>query len=331
MSTAEQLKPQYTVEDAFKPYEHFAKVMLDAYVLIDADGRIVKLNPLFCQLVDKRAKQVLKADSLDSMLRFYIKDKQLPVQELLNYRDATRIDEVRGENDVTNDLNLIIGVYPFFNEEQVHIGAFILIRDVTAEKNLHDAYKTTKTHSITDTLTGLYTRRYFEDFLQLKQRTYINRESRDAESLCILMIDIDHFKKVNDVHGHQAGDAVLKAMGSILSKNLRKTDTPCRYGGEEFLVILATAMEGAKAAAEKLRREVEKTEIFFENRLIPITISCGLAEIDFGKEKYQDSIKRADEALYASKKAGRNRISFYTSIMGGHIESLRNPSTPSNS
>ncbi|MBF0443234.1 MAG: sensor domain-containing diguanylate cyclase [Oligoflexales bacterium] len=304
------------IREAFKKYEDFARVMLDAYVLVDRTGHIVKANGLFSQLVDEKSKQVLKADSFDILLKFYVDDKQLTILDILKNTNPMRIDEVRGMNKHRDDLNLIIGVYPIFEEDtDEHLGAFILIRDVTAEKNLHDIYKTTKTNSITDPLTGIYTRRYFDDYLTLqekKARVASPEELKDFEKFAIVMVDIDFFKKVNDAYGHQAGDYVLKSVGSIMSTTLRKTDIPCRYGGEEFLVILSGSnLKGALIVAEKLRVTVENMKIIFEQQHIPITISCGVSMLDFIHRGYKESIKLADEALYFSKENGRNQVSFH--------------------
>lgn len=315
MSTAEKLENN-SVLTTFKKYQHFSRVMLDGWAIVNIEGQIVKANQLFSQLVEEKSKHILKADSFDDILSLYIDDNKLSIQNILKYKSPTRIDEVRGENKQRNDLNLIIGVYPLFDEDNpdIHLGSFILIRDVTAEKNLHDIYKTTKTKSITDPLTGLYTRRYFDGYLEVREKKRKSIEESDEinNSLSLLMIDIDYFKKVNDVYGHQAGDFVLKTLGEILSEQFRKTDIPCRYGGEEFLVILTnTNLKGALVAAEKLRVAVENYKIIAEGTHIPITISCGVAAIDFKSEPHKESLKKADAALYQSKKLGRNMVSYH--------------------
>ncbi|MGE0172288.1 MAG: diguanylate cyclase [Oligoflexales bacterium] len=300
------------VKTMFEPFEHFCKAMLDAYVVINELGEIIKTNQLFSQLVGKSTRQVLKTRDLDSFLKFFINDKPLTVADLLKHNQPIRIDEVRGENENHKDLNLIIGVYPFIDQgTQVHSGSFILIRDVTAEKNLHDIYKDTKIQSITDSLTGLFSRRYFEDWFETQYKSILSLPDPQSQEISVIMVDIDFFKKVNDVHGHQAGDYILKAVASTMRQTFRKTDLPCRYGGEEFTVILpGTGTKGAVAAAEKLRQAIAKEKHIFEGKEIPVTISCGVATLD-PRENHNEAIARADAALYSSKHNGRNKVSFH--------------------
>lgn len=300
-----------SVLDAFQAHEHFARVMLDAYALVDAHGNVVKANQLFATLVGKKTKEILKAAAFDQLLTMDIGGEALSVAKLLAHDLPTRIDEVRGTTPTQSDLNFIVSVYPFSDAAtQTKLGAFILIRDVTAEKALHDKFRSTAIKSVTDPLTSLYTRRYFDEWLASQMRHA--RDVGERLELSFIMVDIDFFKKVNDGYGHQAGDQVLAAVGKTLKKTFRKTDVPCRYGGEEFIVILqSTNLQGAAMAAEKLRAAVKEEVIESDGKTIPVTISCGVAEMVYEKETYQEAIKRADEALYRSKHDGRNRVSVH--------------------
>lgn len=315
MAGAIQLNPTNVI-DAFKPYEHFARVMLDAYILVDETGRVVKCNQLFSTLVAKKTKEILKENALDDLLTMDINGEKLTVEKILSYQAPTRIDEVKGNTPTASDLNLIVGVYPMIDaENNRNLGAFILVRDVTAEKALQDKYKTTAIKSITDPLTGLFTRGYFEGYLE-KEMRYMN-ETGAYNEMSLIMVDIDFFKKTNDSFGHQAGDMVLQAVGKLMKKVVRKSDIPCRYGGEEFLIILPhTPLVGAALAAEKLRAAVKDEKILFEDKTIPVSISCGVAEIRLPMEAYLETIKRADAALYSAKENGRNRVQIHD---GNHI------------
>jgi two-component system cell cycle response regulator len=157
-----------------------------------------------------------------------------------------------------------------------------------------------------DELTGLYNRRYFMEALE-RERARAERHGKDL-SLC--MMDLDLFKRVNDKLGHTAGDLVLADMGRIIRRWSRETDLPCRYGGEEFAVILPeTALEGARVACERLRRMVEENQVQWRTGPIQITISIGVTQNRAGvKDSIRKLIDRADEALYQAKEAGRNRV-----------------------
>jgi diguanylate cyclase (GGDEF)-like protein len=296
----------------FKTFEQFSKCLLDAYAVFDAEGKVVKCNPMFSQLLGKKTKQILKEGSVENMLKLSVAGKPLDLTELLHSSGPTRLDEVSAETESSNDLNLIVGVYPFVDEGK-GVGAFMLFRDVTAEANLQDKYKDKATQSITDPLTGLFNRTYFEEYMA-NQVVHLEHLPKDATQriISVVMLDIDHFKKVNDDYGHQAGDYVIKEVASHLKETFRRTDIVCRYGGEEFLAILpGTDLDGACIAAEKFRQVIASFNFEHENVKIPITISSGVAQIRVGEEKGERTIARADEALYHSKESGRNMVSLH--------------------
>ena len=161
-----------------------------------------------------------------------------------------------------------------------------------------------------DELTGLYNRRYFMEALE-RERALAERHGKDL-SLC--MMDLDFFKRVNDKLGHTAGDLVLADVGRILREWSRQTDLPCRYGGEEFTVILPeTDLEGARVACERLRRMVAENRVQWRTGPIQTTVSIGIARNRAGtKDSIRKLIDRADEALYRAKEAGRNRVKVQT-------------------
>jgi diguanylate cyclase (GGDEF)-like protein len=160
--------------------------------------------------------------------------------------------------------------------------------------------------SIRDVLTGLFNRRYM---LETCRREF-SRAVRAGESISILSIDVDHFKKYNDNHGHDAGDMVLRAVGNCLENLFRNEDVPCRFGGEEFVVI----MPGADAAdalhrAEQLRSKIEDIVVrYLEKNLPRITVSIGVAVFPEAGDNPQTVLKAADQALYRAKEKGRNRV-----------------------
>ncbi|MFO3674321.1 diguanylate cyclase [Pseudomonas protegens] len=159
--------------------------------------------------------------------------------------------------------------------------------------------------SRTDHLTQLYNRGHWEQRLQFEY-------SRHGSSIALLMLDIDHFKSINDRHGHQAGDAVIKRVSELIHQHVRDSDVAGRYGGEEFAILLPhTDLAGARTLAERLRQSVEEQEVIHNGQAIAFTISLGIACLDRPARDHRCLIEWADQALYASKRTGRNRVSTY--------------------
>jgi diguanylate cyclase (GGDEF)-like protein len=162
--------------------------------------------------------------------------------------------------------------------------------------------------SIKDGLTDLYNHRYFQDLLDKE----LPRVERYNHKLSLIMVDIDHFKNVNDTYGHPQGDIVLHAIADIFRNEFRKPDTVARYGGEEFAIVLPeTDIKGAVVIAERLRKRVEQQTIKLEEKNVNVTISLGVTMYDASKDRKSkaDIIDAADKALYNSKQTGRNRLS----------------------
>jgi diguanylate cyclase (GGDEF)-like protein len=158
----------------------------------------------------------------------------------------------------------------------------------------------------TDALTGLHNRRWLDDRLV----RMVARHARAATPLSLLVVDIDHFKGINDCHGHAAGDAVLAAVARTVMTSMRPTDLAARYGGEEIVVILPeTQLAGAVVAADRLRRRIADTTVEAPSgsHLPAVTVSIGVAELRPG-ETAEALFARADAALYAAKRAGRDRV-----------------------
>ncbi|MFN3395947.1 MAG: diguanylate cyclase [Thermodesulfovibrionales bacterium] len=158
--------------------------------------------------------------------------------------------------------------------------------------------------AITDGLTGLYNHRHFQERLSLE----FNRLSRLSTSLSLLLIDIDHFKKINDTYGHPAGDEVLRGVAGVIRDTIRNIDIPARYGGEEFAVLLPdTKIDGAIKMAERLRSSILNRRFSFNEKEITVTVSTGIATSPYDAKTKEELIERADEALYRAKQSGRNR------------------------
>jgi two-component system, cell cycle response regulator len=159
--------------------------------------------------------------------------------------------------------------------------------------------------SIIDGLTGAYNKRYLLESLEKE----IMRARRHERALSFVMFDIDHFKKINDFHGHLAGDHVLKEIARIVQSRIRRDETFARYGGEEFAIVLPeTPLDGSRQLAEGLRARIEASEFVFQSEKISVTISVGLAILSEAERTSIDLIKAADTRLYEAKNGGRNRV-----------------------
>jgi len=180
-----------------------------------------------------------------------------------------------------------------------------------AEQELTQSNRRLRDQAMHDGLTGVYNRRYLEESLGREE----SRARRSGRSLGIMMIDIDEFKHFNDTLGHAAGDAVLRAMGQYLLMAARGEDIVCRYGGEEFVLVMSHAPHNTVLQrAESLRQGVEQLGIEYEGRLVgPITVSVGVGIFPNHGDTWEVVLRAADAALYQAKQLGRNRV-----VVGGY-------------
>jgi diguanylate cyclase (GGDEF)-like protein len=156
-----------------------------------------------------------------------------------------------------------------------------------------------------DALTQIFNRRYFNEALQ---REY-NRSRRYGRALSLIAFDIDHFKQVNDTHGHLTGDNVLRQISAAVKPRLRREDVFARTGGEEFGVLLPeVGLEGARTTADKIRRIIESTPLKHDDQLFSCTVSLGVATLGPADTIGEELYRRADERLYEAKQGGRNRV-----------------------
>ncbi len=161
----------------------------------------------------------------------------------------------------------------------------------------------------TDKHTGCFNKTYFNNRINLE----VNKCKVTGEPLSLVIFDLDHFKKLNDNYGHDAGDYVLKEMAQVIRGNgIRELDVFARYGGEEFVILLPkTNLKQSFEIAERLRKLIEGKEFLYDGKRLPVTASIGVADYRQGVVTGTDLFKRADEAVYKSKEGGRNQVNFY--------------------
>lgn len=229
-------------------------------------------------------------------------------------RKHARIERYQGCRFIT-DLNSTNGTYvndqPVRPRGRLDNGAFIRVGDVILKYlmggHIEAAYfEEIYRMMVTDGLTQVANKRALEDFLDKE----VARARRYGRNLSVMMLDLDHFKEVNDRYGHLTGDVVLKEFAALIKPRIRREEIFARYGGEEFVVVLPeTDISGAKEFAEALRCMVESHVIAFEGQFIKVTVSIGIAQFDPTVHLTpEDLIKAADKNLYVAKNRGRNCV-----------------------
>lgn len=194
------------------------------------------------------------------------------------------------------EKNLLQMYVPFIN---------IYLRETAPVLEAKRLMDTLRESNLRDAMTGLHNRRFLEEYIQ----TLVAGSQRRKSQLSILMLDLDYFKMVNDKYGHDAGDAVLKALSKVLMQAVRASDLVIRYGGEEFLIILQDTMDSAADnVAEKIRAAVEEMEVQIGGTMLKKTISIGIADFPTDSDTFWQAVKYADVALYRAKDEGRNRV-----------------------
>ncbi|MBN2549397.1 MAG: diguanylate cyclase [Anaerolineales bacterium] len=296
--------------------------MADGVLVLDAQGHLLDYNPAAQEIFG------LEQANLGSPARAALARWPEAAALLENLGQAGAAEFRSGEPPKYYDLQLT----PLADGQNQPSGLLVALRDITqrvqAEQALAQANQqleqqlqeievlqaALREQAIRDALTGLYNRRYLLDALE----RVLNQAERQAHPVGILLVDIDHFKAVNDTYGHPSGDAYLAGFAHLLQQHFRKSDILCRYGGEEFLIVLpASSLEASAQRAEELRQLAETSAIPFEGREIRCTVSIGLASFPQHGQESSQLISRADQALYASKQAGRNQLTVWSPGLPG--------------
>jgi two-component system cell cycle response regulator len=237
---------------------------------------------------------------LCSQIRSLERTRQIPILAIADGENNARL--VRGLEIGINDY-----VMRPIDKNELLARARTQIRKKRYTDRLRDNVQTSIEAAVTDGLTGLYNRRYMETHLG----TLVEQAAQRGKPLTTLVLDIDYFKSVNDTHGHDAGDDVLREFALRIRKSIRNIDLACRLGGEEFVIVMPdTDMTVAAAVAERLRRRIagEPFPIQQGTKLLNVTLSIGIAALSNPDDTAATILKRADLALYRAKRDGRNRV-----------------------
>ncbi len=299
----------------------------DGVLVLDAAQRVAMVNQACCDWLGLRGNLVGKPAGIllqpwPALLRAIngeIEDQEVlldhPVQRYVDLRRAVVSDDrgrVRGQVLVLRDINDLRR-----SDMELREANAKLTTQLATIQTLQDGLRE---QALRDSLTGLYNRRYLEETIGRE----LARAQRNHESLCLLMIDLDHFKTLNDEHGHAAGDQVLRWFGDLIRTKLRPGDIACRYGGEEFVLIMPSApLQGGLVRADEIRqafRQLVRTAS--ANSYGEVTLSAGVAVFPDDARTASELRRKADAALYVAKRTGRDKAVAYSAQIANPATNL---------
>ncbi len=278
-------------------------IVTKASPIDDPGPEIVYVNPAFTELTGYEAHEVIgKSPRILQSEQTLPEAKQL-IKNALRQQAAVRT-VIRNRTKYGKTYWLDIRILPLTND-QGEVTHFVAIeRDVTQQKEQEERLEQM---TLTDTLTGLSNRRAFNENLSNE----FSRFQRNQAHYTLLMIDIDHFKKINDTYGHATGDEVLIIFSKLIASHLRQHDSISRLGGEEFCAILPqTTLDESRRIAHKLCALINAQPFHIEKHQIPVSISIGISEAQENDFDCYDALTRADKKLYEAKESGRNKVCF---------------------
>jgi len=302
---------------------HLIESMSDGVLVLDEQGRIVDINPAMRNILDDEP-----ASYLGQNVSVILKQWEQNTEQLLNGIETRT--ELKIQKKLSSYLDLRITA--LYDESQKVNGRLMVFRDVTdrkeVEKDLRRAMDRLQTQlieigalqsqlreqAIRDVLTNLFNRRYLEETLERE----LARATRESYPLCVIMMDLDYFKDVNDTYGHEAGDVVLKTIAETVTRQSRHGDFVCRYGGEEFVLVMPNiGIEKARERAEALHQIIGELNIPYGRFNLTITISMGIAWYPAHGKTKDELMRAADMAMYVAKNTGRNRVIIYDEHAAG--------------
>jgi diguanylate cyclase (GGDEF)-like protein len=304
-------------------------VMAEGVLLLDTAGRIVLTNSTFADQIGRPAETLVGVEAADLG---WLVPKSLEPACNLPWQRALEDSEVHTGTPLSLKIGsdsyetFVVNGAPVGEESGTARGAIATFNSITAlerkteqleqalamlEKSRDESRLRNEELQVLatcDPLTGLSNRRAFMQKAEME----FEAAARDGQSLCCVMVDIDHFKRVNDAHGHSTGDEVICRVAQELATEWRDRETVCRFGGEEFCMVGNMDIESAVALADRLRRSIA-AEGFAP---VPVTASFGISSVTSGADSFYNLLDQADQALYASKEGGRNRVTRYDEIPG---------------
>ncbi len=286
-------------------FEAVVQSAYDGIITIDADQNIKFINDAAEQIFDYSSKELIGKPLVQLLPQRYRKKHIGYVEGFKNSRVDSRPMQTRApvlglrKNGV--EIPIEVTISKIRVEDSIELTA--VIRDISEKNKLLEELLIA---SRADSLTNLFNRRHFTEIL----RAEIHKFKRFKHEFSLIMLDIDHFKQVNDTYGHEIGDHALKGLSKKLKETVRETDFLSRWGGEEFLVLLPeTRLPTAVKVAEKIRIAIETIKIKTEVGDVGLSVSIGVQEYDDGDLVLDEIVNRVDNCMYFAKESGRNRVS----------------------
>ncbi len=295
---------ELSLKDSEIRYRRLFESAQDGILILNAEtGMIEDVNPYLINMLGYSRQEFIQK-KLWEVGAFQDVKASKRAFELLQQREYIRYEDLplRAKDGRLMQVEFISNVYVAGNKRVIQCN----IRDVTEQRRAQAALVRSEAfhreESVRDHLTGLFNRRYLEETLDRE----LLRATRSSASVGLLLMDVDNFKQFNDESGHAAGDAILRELGSLLLANFRGEDISCRFGGDEFTVVMPDATrEASRQRAEHLARQISRFHIPFEGQLLePITLSIGVSSFPEDGSDREALLKAADLALYRAKREG---------------------------
>ncbi len=308
--TAKNVKTliEQSLKDLELRYRCLFEEAQDGILILDAEtGAITDVNPFLIKMlgysreefIEKKLWEVGAFEDIKASKDAF---EALRENKYIRYEDLP----LKAKDGRLIQVEFVSNVYLAGNEKVIQCN----IRDITERKQAQDAMLKNdallREQSVRDHLTGLFNRRYMEETLERE----LLRASRKQLSLGIIMLDVDNFKQFNDTYGHAAGDAILRELGNLLLEHVRGEDIPCRFGGDEFIIVLPDASrEVTRERAELLHEQAPHLHLQFEGQTLEaVTLSLGVAVFPEDGSTSATILRSTDDALYRAKHEGRDRV-----------------------